>query len=586
MIANDIYENFRDVPKDNPIAIWGINYESYILFLQTINVRLRVQFFVDADEIYEGLPIFDKKIIKKDELLCEKNIFVLCSSIEYERYREWIEEHLQGRFYVVELGKINETIRNSSSTYIYGAGNAGRKTLQILRRHGVEVDAFVDSDNEKIGKSFHCIPIIGKDNLDKNDVVVVSTIYYDEICQALAGVVETDNVFVDYRNSRPGPRCLSFDNMNMLWLEKDGKRYPEQIWNSIAVFNTEFFGKEIFVCGVGKVAKQLKDILTLLGIQNKCIAEPEMIYDLAYENMENKLIIATEDGFIGKLQETGLIPYVHYRYYGNLFYGQRNTIKDDLLDYSYQDNSDKYPGFAVFGDEESATMRIVTLGGSTTDAGTYENMIKSWPEYLSEQWKNVVVFNGGTQGYNSARECMKLLRDVTQLKPDIIISYSGVNEWADRKAGKEGYPFAPVTTADMGNTCMGVKSQESKAAFWIRMQRSMKGIADMNGSKFISILQPYLTIKRDEAVTPYEQRFRQFYFNNQMHLHSYKMFVKEVKESISQYNWMYDLTEVFDNEKETVYRDICHLNDLGNQIIAENVCDIINDYCSKTENIK
>lgn len=89
------------------------------------------------------------------------------------------------------------------------------------------------------------------------------------------------------------------------------------------------------------------------------------------------------------------------------------------------------PGFVKYGDEsgDSTQVRVVVLGGSTSD-GTL--MPYSWPEDLYQIMKdnryNSVVYNGGVGGFSSSQELLKLIRDVIQLKPDIVISLDGIND--------------------------------------------------------------------------------------------------------------------------------------------------------------
>ena len=48
-------------------------------------------------------------------------------------------------------------------------------------------------------------------------------------------------------------------------------------------------------------------------------------------------------------------------------------------------------------------------------------------DYLCEHNIPFELYNGGLEAFNVSQELLKLIRDVTELKPDICISYSGVN---------------------------------------------------------------------------------------------------------------------------------------------------------------
>ena len=109
-------------------------------------------------------------------------------------------------------------------------------------------------------------------------------------------------------------------------------------------------------------------------------------------------------------------------------------------------------GFAVYGRKEAALKHpvILTLGGSTTDGIEFDH---SWPEELSkilvEKGINGTVVNGGTGGYSTNQELLKLLRDGLEFKPDIIISYSGVNDRGDY--GELPYPMVHTHQRDTLN---------------------------------------------------------------------------------------------------------------------------------------
>lgn len=85
-------------------------------------------------------------------------------------------------------------------------------------------------------------------------------------------------------------------------------------------------------------------------------------------------------------------------------------------------------GFAV-GQSLQGTKRVVGLGGSTTDPQTQP---WNWVYYLSEECTKrkelCQTLNGGILGYSTTQEFLKLVRDVIPLKPDLVISLSGVND--------------------------------------------------------------------------------------------------------------------------------------------------------------
>ena len=83
---------------------------------------------------------------------------------------------------------------------------------------------------------------------------------------------------------------------------------------------------------------------------------------------------------------------------------------DPLLGYSREDT---ISGFYLHGEDKENVLRIVTLGGATTDF-SYSH-IKSWPQFLHEMLllKGIenAVYNGGMNGYTSCEEREKMRRE-------------------------------------------------------------------------------------------------------------------------------------------------------------------------------
>jgi len=85
--------------------------------------------------------------------------------------------------------------------------------------------------------------------------------------------------------------------------------------------------------------------------------------------------------------------------------------------------------------DTSTSKFLVTLGGSTTD-GFYNHISsgETWPFHLSnitkKNDKNLKIINGGTGGYSSTQELLKLVLKVGNLDLNIkyVISLNGIND--------------------------------------------------------------------------------------------------------------------------------------------------------------
>jgi len=94
-------------------------------------------------------------------------------------------------------------------------------------------------------------------------------------------------------------------------------------------------------------------------------------------------------------------------------------------------NGQWLPGFVIYGDATADdAFHIIALGGSTTDPIDGANWPKQLHQILEAEGIPAVVYNGGVSGYSTSQELFKLIRDVLPLRPDLILSLSGVNDLA------------------------------------------------------------------------------------------------------------------------------------------------------------
>lgn len=213
------------------------------------------------------------------------------------------------------------------------------------------------------------------------------------------------------------------------------------------------------------------------------------------------------------------------------------------------------PGYFVIGDGEKENYKIMILGGSTSSSVLYN--YRSWPEFLGRQLKatgkNVIILNGAVGGYSSIRECTKLIRDIKYIKPDMVISFSGVNDFAGMNLdGPKGYTFG---------------LEEGSIINWLQNERMMKIICEQYGAKFYCFAQPQI----------YHKSFNDKYWKlfSKRNLEAYPDW-KEGIEKQKNCTWLINLLDILDEHLD-VYFDACHVTDEGNQIIAKHIYNYIID---------
>ncbi len=243
-------------------------------------------------------------------------------------------------------------------------------------------------------------------------------------------------------------------------------------------------------------------------------------------------------------------------------------------------------------------LRIVTLGGSTTDQ-MYDSL--NWPvhlvEALKENGRAAIVFNGGVGGYGTKSELLKLVRDVRALAPDIVISYSGVNEASESEGNTnsnyreslmqalvrdqntlmpnlhallQGIQGKGPTSRHALRYTLGIPDERPYAEIWLDNLKTMRAILDAQGIDFIAFLQPAVGTGRR---APSEQELAVLGDCESEHnsLREYARFYPHARNLLAgeSTNFIHDLSHAFDEMPAGIFTDNCHLTPEGNRHIAE-----------------
>lgn len=628
----DIYENYSVMPKNSKAVIWGLDSEMFDIFGELVNRRRQVACFVDTKDEFSGAEgkIFGKPIIKKEELIKireREDLYILAGKNVDIADLSWLDRYFREEYCLCFAADIDAAIINSEDLYIYGAGDSGKRTYAILKEQGITVNAFIDSDSRKWGNKIEDSQIdsmvYGPDILKKSDTIIISTRYYHEIKTFLLdkGVSEK-NIYVDIRNSwESSKEPLRYADRENLWIESEMHHWvrgiPCREFFTVLLADV-YCKKKIILYGLNGTTSQFISLFRALGIEvdycadyidHKDILEKYKIdipykdvSALACEDSESKMIFVIKieeagdkikDTDYTRLEKLGKIYFKEFRLCFDYFFQRvrRNprievgfgTKVDVLLGHTevYKRTSKRYPGYIVLGDEKNAKSRVLILGGSTSDVGLYEHYIKSWPEYLYEILRDTVIFCGAIPGYNSKQELLKLLRDGKQLKPDLVISYSGVNDIG--QAHTEGYPYAgrQLNNQNLSQMVWGVETDQNLAEEWIESEKMMKVIANSYGAGFLGLFQPIIINRSEEGMTFEERVLRKLVKMKWTDLKEYEMYQQEIKRKISDIPYIHDLTGLYYREKDTVFRDVCHVTELGNSILARKVYELIKVYFSK-----
>lgn len=280
---------------------------------------------------------------------------------------------------------------------------------------------------------------------------------------------------------------------------------------------------------------------------------------------------------------------------------------DPILGYSY--SSVNIPNWewknGLYTRSGDGNLNIGILGGSTSDLAYSD----SWVDFLSEKVSFKNIYSGAVSGYNSSQEVFKFIRDLMPYRPEVIISFSGINDIghiqskstiegrihhyqrdlfenilrrSEKKIGSyfRSTPSAMNKKAPLKSVIYGSKSRLKSWELWLENQLIMKSIADGFGIKFISILQPTLGIGNYsmndveyKALHEYSQNFRLLEGKN--YLEKTHEFYFEIQRKIAKtHSFVHDFSGIFDNYTE-LYKDPRHPNSKGNQIISNEISQLI-----------
>ena len=565
--------------------ILGTDKKAKKIFQELCTRRIYIDGFIDDQNA--GMIYFHKPVYTINELdLNRENAILLLPDIhdELKHYR-----------ICTQICILNPQLY-SKKVMIYGAGIVGEKVFSILQSQGIEVEGFIDSDELKVGTALLGKTIFGKDVLRTlaDDVVIVESgkKYYE-----IDGIVKSmrEDLMRIYFDGE-----LPFESSN-IWVDKERNRQMG-IW-PIAQLG-EYYEheqiKEIILYGNDlKLAMKYAEVFECLDFypvsfmadQSDGNKEITLIDEILHK--ENYLLLWYEDEddyIIDKLTEIGVERYYCGKvistgqwYVPNLH--TRETCLDVNLGYTYEMNYE-YPGIYLYGENQKGNYRIAVLGNSTTDSMPGSH-IRSWVEIMYSKYCNndITIFNGGIAGYNSAQELLKLIRDILKLHPDMVIVYDGFNDLVQRKAPNFQYLEKLVSYAGKNmptpwyiksaekTACRGIPFTGQRVDNWLENIKYMYALTKSNDIEFFAFMQPMLYTKRKLDSHSKTILFQTPLFYDESFMETAHQFRERAKEIGKYYNYIYDLTHIFDDDD--VYMDISHVYELGNEIIAKHIWKVI-----------
>lgn len=243
--------------------------------------------------------------------------------------------------------------------------------------------------------------------------------------------------------------------------------------------------------------------------------------------------------------------------------------------------------------------RIFVVGGSSTFGYGASSNEETIPGKLSNMFKNknVEIINAGIGGATSFEEKYLIKNDILQMNPNLIIIFDGGNdvryeqlESKNYSANQEKNPwkfknykfyrtpfviwenFLRFSEKDTESIIYDPdKSIDNTiSSNWEKNMREICNLGIKNDFKVIIFIQPLLGT--DKILS--EDESKMFYGEKEklnQNLIQLENLVKTSQNLKSDCFAIHDLRSVFKNISEPVFFDDIHLNDFGNQMVAERI---------------
>ena len=251
----------------------------------------------------------------------------------------------------------------------------------------------------------------------------------------------------------------------------------------------------------------------------------------------------------------------------------------NYLDYPadvYDINSKGFRGQEFSSDKPNNTYRIVAIGGSTTFGigVTDEN---TWPVILEKKLhsinldKNIEVINAGIPAIGSFYESKLIKEKIIHYDPDLIIVYDGANDQGCKLP--ERVTKNHIMTKEIIEQQCGVYSPSNYEKFYAERWSEICKSGNQNGFETVIITQPIPHF--DKFLT--DQEF-DWYFKRPEHsayVNAVNLYAQEVSSTEMHCAKTADFRNIFDFYLKPIYFDYVHPGNLGNEILAGKILELI-----------
>jgi lysophospholipase L1-like esterase len=301
-------------------------------------------------------------------------------------------------------------------------------------------------------------------------------------------------------------------------------------------------------------------------------------------------------------------PYIYFRrkpFVGKYININKNGNRETKQWNIKRKDTDKVFNIFMFGGS-------VLWGDGARDDHTIPSLVS---KVLSEHGINVNITNFGEGGYVNTQEVIYLLLQLQKNNiPDLVVFFDGVNDvFSVLQNGKAGLPQNEFNRKAEFNTATSPKKLLNLYLVKIMSKSATVNLFNIGSSKFFNFKSPYFDFKlnRNEfhkgaldviniyfsnmkivndsscgrfipmfywqpvlhdkkILTEYEKRH---YYDNKEFNEVYALTKDIIKSKAALFNGyhFYNITDIFETTTKPIYIDFCHLNEAGNEIIANKI---------------
>lgn len=554
--------------KKKKIYIWDVSKDSITEFTKLVFRQIDIKGFATQEEAYIGKQYMNRPIVRVEEVLEEMDsIVILSEKCEKSKLPADIGRKA---FYISELLQIDEELKEKR-VYIYGAGVGGTGIYEELKKADIGIEAFCTTTKSNENNIQNKI-VFQIDEIERrdNDAFIISVLK-ENTKQQIIDVLDLRNADVyirDFLFDYTIFRTALLQSVHKAWCEKK-KIY---IYTKSQGGYLEFIKEALEIYGIKISGLVCKEELIEFGIQD--------VYELAYEDIQDVYVLVNDLDILERSEQIEVYDLLesiglsmsNFDYAG--FYQVSTAdwhkhirmIADPLVGWSGIYEKENLPGIHVIGNRSENDIRILVLGGSTSTDGMFRaiSWVRKLYYKLISQELNVTIYDCAGPGEEALQELLRLIRDGVHLRPHYVISMSGVNNEAHRIEGVENkanlrhaVEWCKILAPDTTYVC-GIPIRETAFEYWLRIQRMIKAVSELNKSKFFCFLQPIKEAKEKLSILE-----RSIHFTGDMdnEIASFRLQARED-------DFYVNLLSLFD-EEEGMFIDHCHYSEKANTILAE-----------------